>query len=144
MRRKFEPSLLAFRRRCSRFGLFPLLGLAWLLAVSALRADLVLTNYSAARPLRVMAAGDSITDDCAVNGAWRLYLQPLLQTNGYAFTNLGRWVSSPTPTFTKTHHEGICGAVIAPPGMFAWHGYSLASNYAHKTVADALTNAAPG
>jgi lysophospholipase L1-like esterase len=114
-----------------------------LLTATNLRADLLLTNYTASRPLKIMPVGDSITDDCAINGAWRLYLQPLLQTNGYAFTNLGRWVSSPTPTFTQTHHEGICGAVIAYPGMFGYHGYPTASNYAQKTVADALANLTP-
>lgn len=118
-------------------------GLVPLLFATTLRADLALTNYTDANPLKVMPVGDSITDDCAINGAWRLYLQPLLQTNGYAFTNVGRWVSSPTATFTKTHHEGICGAVIAFPGMFAWHGYPTLSNYALRTVADALTNTAP-
>jgi lysophospholipase L1-like esterase len=113
------------------------------LAACSLRADLVLSNYTAANPLKVMPIGDSITDDCAINGAWRLYLQPLLQANGYAFTNAGRWVSSPTATFTQIHHEGICGAVIAFPGMFAWHGYPTLSNYALRTVADALTNTTP-
>lgn len=117
--------------------------LLWLLVPSTLHADLVLTNYTASNPLKIMPVGDSITDDCAINGAWRLYLQPLLQTNGYAFTNLGRWVSSPTASFTQTHHEGICGAVIAYPGMFGAHGYLTVSNYALKTVADALTNTAP-
>src|SRR5262252_9790895 len=90
-----------------------------------------------------MPVGDSITDDCSINGAWRLYLQPLLQTSGYAFTNLGRWVSAGTPTFTKTRHEGICGAVIAYPGKFGAHTYPTLSNYALKTVSDALTNNTP-
>ena len=36
-------------------------------------AQIVLANYSAAHPLKVMAIGDSITDDCVANGAWRLY-----------------------------------------------------------------------
>ena len=113
------------------------------LAGTAVRGDLVLTNYTAARPLKVMAVGDSITDDCSINGAWRLYLQPLLQTNGYAFTNVGRWVSTATGPFTETRHEGICGAVIGFPGMFGYHGYPTASNYALGTVADALTNTTP-
>jgi lysophospholipase L1-like esterase len=117
--------------------------LLWLLAGVTARGDLVLTNYSASRPLKIMASGDSITDDCAINGAWRLYLQPLLQTNGYAFTNLGRWNSSATPSFTKTHHEGICGAVIGAPGMFAWYIYPTALNYAQRSLADALTNNTP-
>lgn len=114
-----------------------------MLTGTAARGELRLSNYTASNPLKIMPVGDSITDDCAINGAWRLYLQPLLQTNGYAFTNLGRWLSSSSPTFTKTRHEGICGAVIAFPGMFGWHGYPTLSNYALKTVADALTNTAP-
>jgi lysophospholipase L1-like esterase len=40
--------------------------------------------------------------------------------------------------FTKTHHEGYCGAVIAPPGVFAVHGYSTTDAYLLKIVADAL------
>jgi lysophospholipase L1-like esterase len=119
------------------------LALAWALAGSALRADLVLTNYTAARPLKVMAAGDSITDDSSINGAWRSYLQPLLQKNGYTFTNLGRWVSTTTSTFTLTRHEGMDGAVIASPGLSPAHGYPAASNYARLSLADALTNVTP-
>src|ERR1041384_2783029 len=95
-------------------------GAIWMLTGTAARGELRLSNYTASNPLKIMPVGDSITDDCAINGAWRLYLQPLLQTNGYAFTNLGRWLSSSSPTFTKTRHEGICGAVIAFPGMFGW------------------------
>lgn len=125
------------------FGASLLVGLTPLLTTLSARADLLLTNYTSARPLKIMPIGDSITDDCAINGAWRLYLQPLLQTNAYAFTNLGRWVSTATPTFTKIRHEGICGAVIAFPGMFGYHTYPTASNYALRTVADALTNYTP-
>jgi len=139
----YEPSIPACRFRSPLLGAFFCLGLIWVLAATTLQADLLLSDYVPSRPLKVMPVGDSITDDCAINGAWRLYLQPLLQTNGYVFTNLGRWVSSATPTFTKTHHEGICGAVIAYPGMFAYHGYPTLSNYAQQTVADALTNTTP-
>ena len=103
----------------------------------------MLTNYNPFKPLKIMPVGDSITDDCAINGAWRLYLQPLLQTNGYAFNNLGRWISGIVGSFTQTHHEGICGAVIAYPGMFGYHGYTTLSNYAQLTVRDALTNTTP-
>jgi len=106
---------------------------------------LVFTNFSAARPLKIMAVGDSITDDCSINGAWRLYLQPLLEQAGYPFTFVGRWASTPGGGFTKTQHEGMCGAVIAAPGMMpnAVHGYSGANVYLLETVADALTNLAP-
>jgi hypothetical protein len=31
-----------------------------------------------------MPVGDSITDDCEINGAWRLYLQPLLDTQRHS------------------------------------------------------------
>jgi lysophospholipase L1-like esterase len=114
-----------------------------MLAGTALRADLVLTNYSAARPLKVLASGDSITDDSSINGAWRSYLQPLLQTNGYTYTNLGRWVSTATPTFTLTRHEGMDGAVIAYPGVSPAHGYPTSSNYTLLSLAQALTNITP-
>src|ERR1035437_10965277 len=109
------------------------LALVWALAGTALRADLVLTNYTASRPLKVMASGDSITADSSINGAWRSYLQPLLKNNGYTFTNLGRWLSTTTPTFTLTRHEGMDGAVIAYPGLSGAHGYPASSTYARLT-----------
>jgi lysophospholipase L1-like esterase len=102
------------------------------------RAELVLTNFSASKPLKIMPIGDSITDDCSLNGAWRLYLQPMLDTNGVPFTFVGRQISSPAVGFNKTHHEGYCGAVIAPPGVFAVHGYSTTDAYLLKIVADAM------
>jgi lysophospholipase L1-like esterase len=104
----------------------------------SVRSELVLTNFTAAKPLKIMPIGDSITDDCSVNGAWRLYLQPLLETNGFPFTFTGRQISSGQVGFTKTHHEGYCGAVIAPPGVFAVHGYSTTDAYLLKIVADAM------
>jgi lysophospholipase L1-like esterase len=114
------------------------------LAAVTARAELVLTNYTAAQPLKMLECGDSITDDSVVNGAWRVYLEKLLDTNGYAFTNLGRWASTSFKGFTQVHHEGMDGAVIGAPGVSGpTHGYPLASNYALLTVADALTNAAP-
>src|SRR5512139_2714538 len=100
---EYEPLVSAGRLRRPRFRPYLWLGLVCALAGTALRADLVLTNYTAARRLKVMASGDSITDDSSIDGAWRSYLQPLLQANGYTFTNLGRWISSSTPTFTQTH-----------------------------------------
>ncbi len=126
-----------------------LIGAVWLLflaAASQVRADLVLNDFNSSRPLRVMAIGDSITDDCSINGAWRQYLQPQLEAAGYPFTFVGRFSSAPVgTTFTKTRHEGICGAVIAPPGMMTTtvHGYAGPDTYRLKTVADALTNATP-
>jgi len=107
--------------------------------------ELVLTNYSPVRPLRVMAVGDSITDDCVFNGAWRLYLQPLLETNGYEFTFVGRQHSTSVDGFTKTAHEAYCGAVIAAPGVMteAVHGYPGTNVCLADTVPDALTNVSP-
>jgi len=119
------------------------LALVWALAGTALRADLMLTNYTVSRPLKVMASGDSITDDSSINGVWRSYLQPLLKNNGYTFTNLGRWLSTTTPTFTLTRHEGMDGAVIAYPGLSGAHGYPASSNYARLTLPAALTNVSP-
>jgi lysophospholipase L1-like esterase len=106
--------------------------------LTSAHSELVLTNFTVAKPLKIMPIGDSITDDCSVNGAWRLYLQPLLETNGFPFTFTGRQISSGTPGFTKTHHEGYCGSVIAPPGVFAVHGYSTTDAYLLKIVADAM------
>ena len=108
------------------------------------RGQLVLANFSAANPIKVMAIGDSITDD-NTPGAWRQYLQPLLDANGYPFTFVGRVSSVPSGSFTKTNHEGYSGAVIAPPGVlsYAVHGYAGPDVYLQKIVADALTNATP-
>ena len=78
---EYEPLISTSRLRRPRFRPYLWLGLVCALAGTALRADLVLTNYTAARPLKVMASGDSITDDSSINGAWRSYLQPLLQNN---------------------------------------------------------------
>ena len=110
------------------------------------RAELVLTNYSAANPIKIMAIGDSITDDCVTNGAWRLFLQPQLETNGYPFTFVGRQISSTaSPTFTKTKHEGYCGAVIGAPGVVGSpvHGYIGTDVYLYIITRDALTNTFP-
>jgi lysophospholipase L1-like esterase len=63
----------------------------------------------------------------------------LLETNGYPFRFVGRQFSSAVlPSFTKVNHEGYCGSVIAPPGVFAVHGYNTADAYLLKIVADAL------
>ncbi len=124
------------------------LPLIWLmvctLAVVTARAELTLTNYTALHPLKVLISGDSITDDSVTNSAWRAYLQGMLVTNGYAFTNLGRWASVPSTGFTQVHHEGMDSAVIGAPGLGGpTHGYPAASNYAELTLADALTNITP-
>jgi len=63
------------------------------------RAELMLTNFSAANLLKIMPVGDSITDDCSTNGAWRAPLQPLLETNGIPYTNTGRLLSGGVPRF---------------------------------------------
>lgn len=109
------------------------------------RAELNLTNFSAAHPIKIMPMGDSITDDCEVQGAWRMYLQFLLDSNSIPFTFVGRQVtlSPPSPKFTKTRHEGYCGAVVAPPGLYAANGYTATNNYLQKIGPDALTNAVP-
>jgi lysophospholipase L1-like esterase len=114
-------------------------------ALMSARGELVLANFSAANPIKIMAVGDSITDDGVVNGAWRLYLQPLLDASGYPFTFVGRVSSVPSGSFTKTNHEGYSGAVIAPPGVMTSpvHGYAGTNVYLQKIVADALTNVTP-
>jgi hypothetical protein len=104
----------------------------------AARGQLVLDTYSSSNLVKIMPVGDSITDDCEVNGAWRAPLQPLLQTNGFPFTFVGRQSSSPITGFTKVNHEGYCGAVVAPPGVFGAHQYSTLQNYLQKVVPDAL------
>jgi lysophospholipase L1-like esterase len=122
-----------------------LLGFLLVSALTAARGELVLTDYSPANPLKIMAVGDSITDDGVTNGAWRLFLQPLLETNGYHFTFVGRQSSSPAGGFTKTAHEGYSGAVIAPPGVLTYsvHGYNGPDVYMQRIASDALTNVIP-
>src|SRR6266404_4387549 len=123
--------------------------LAWtllmLLMCTSGRGQLTLTNFSAAHPLKIMAVGDSITDDCSANGAWRQYLQPLLDNNGFPFTFVGRVQSSAALSFTKVRHEGYCGAVIAAPGVLDYpvHGYDGTNVYLQKIVADALNANTP-
>jgi lysophospholipase L1-like esterase len=114
-------------------------------SIMAARAELTLTNFSTANPLKIMAVGDSITDDCVTNGAWRAFVQTLLETNGYPFTFVGRQTSVPAGGFTKTAHEAYCGAVIAPPGVLTYsvHGYPGTNVYVQLTTSDALTNATP-
>ncbi len=126
--------------KCFQAGLF-----CWLMTamLTGVRAEVVLTNFSSARPLKIMPVGDSITDDCFGNGAYRLSLQSLLESNGYAFTFVGRNVSSAAGGFTKTRHEGYCGVPIAAPGYYEVHGYSGTDAYLEKIVPDALTNATP-
>jgi len=116
-----------------------------LAALLPARCQLVLANFSAAHPLKIMAIGDSITDDCGVNGAWRQYLQPLLDNNGFPFTFIGRVQSSAALSFTKVRHEGYCGAVIASPGVLDYpvHGYDGTNVYLQKIVADALNANTP-
>jgi lysophospholipase L1-like esterase len=114
------------------------LGILLLGVLTSAHSELALTNFTVAKPIKIMPIGDSITDDCSLNGAWRLYLQPMLETNGFPFTFTGRQISSPVGAFNKTHHEGYCGAVIAPPGVFAVHGYSTTDAYLLKIVADAM------
>ena len=114
-------------------------------ALMSARGELVLANFSAANPIKIMPLGDSITDDGVTNGAWRQYLQPLLDANGYPFTFVGRNQSVPYGSFTKTNHEGYSGAVIAPPGVLSYsvHGYAGPDVYLQKIAADALTNVTP-
>jgi lysophospholipase L1-like esterase len=116
----------------------------WLLCLLILQlsavahAELVLTNYNSANLMKIMPVGDSITDDCSTNGAWRGPLQPMLETNGFAFTNTGRILSPGYTGFTKRRHEGYCGSVIGPPGVFAVYNYSTADAYLQRIVRDAL------
>ena len=108
-------------------------------AGATVRGQIVLANFSSANPLKIMAVGDSITDDCVTNGAWRKPLQPLLETNGFPFTFVGRRTSTVMPpAFTKVQHEGWCGAVVAPPGIF----YGT-DNYMYNRVPAALSNSIP-
>ena len=99
--------------RNRQWALFCLLLLG---ALMPARGQLVLANFSAANPVKIMAVGDSITDDGVFNGAWRQYLQPLLDTNGYPFTFVGRNQSMPSGSFTKTRAmKGIAEPLLHRP-----------------------------
>ena len=128
-----------------RLKLLTIVLLCILATLQPVSAQLNLTNFSAAHPLKIMAVGDSITDDCSQNGAWRLYLQPMLETNGFPFTFVGRLQSTVAGSFTKVRHEGYCGAVIAAPGVLDYqvHGYDGTNVYLQKIVADALNANTP-
>lgn len=121
-----------------RFGKWVLFGLLFLVVGTVARGELVLANYGVTNLIKIMPVGDSITDDCSINGAWRLFLQPLLETNGIAFTNTGRLLSPASAGFTKRRHEGYCGSVIGSPGVFAVYTYSTTDAYLQKIVRDAL------
>ena len=90
----------------------------------SVRGEIVLANFSAGNPLKIMPVGDSITDDCVANGGWRSRLQPLLETNGFPFTFVTPDViTEPPRDFTKRKHEGYCGAVVGRRGFFGAHQY---------------------
>jgi hypothetical protein len=124
------------------------LGLAWGMMFSALaaRAELNQANYSPANPILIMPMGDSITDDCVTEGAWREPMQPLMDSNEVPFLFVGRENSSYTPgqAFTKLRHEGYCGAVIAAPGVSQpLKIYSLQENYLQYIAPGALAAHTP-
>jgi hypothetical protein len=105
------------------------------------RAGLIFTNFSPSNPILVMPVGDSITDDCEESGAWRDPLQPLLDSGGIPFNFVGREMTSPVTnaSFTKVHHEGYCGAVIAAPGVSQpTHIYTAGENYLENIVPGAM------
>jgi lysophospholipase L1-like esterase len=108
------------------------------------RAGIVITDFTGTNVIRILPAGDSITDDCEVEGAWRRPLEPLLDSNNIPFIFIGRNASTLVrPYFTKTKHEGYCGAVVASPGVFGpVYSYSEANNYTEKTISDALKTTA--
>ncbi len=123
--------------------IIPLLACLLLIGPAA-RAGIVITDFTGTNVIRILPEGDSITDDCEVEGAWRRPLEPLLDSNNIPFTFVGRNNSSPVqPYFTKTKHEGYCGAVVAPPGVYGpVHGYVETNNYTEKTIFDALKTTA--
>jgi len=61
--------------------------------IAAGGGQLVLTNFSATHPINVMFVGDSITDDCQTDGAWRSDIQRILDTNNFPWRAVGRWAS---------------------------------------------------
>jgi lysophospholipase L1-like esterase len=129
------------RRQCATWLLA---GLALLAGRLPARGQLVLSDFSAAHPVKIMYIGDSVTDDCVHPNAWRFYLEQLLRTNNFPFASVGRQLSASTGGFTNRQHEGYCGAVIAPPGTkdTVVHGYAPPDLYLDKVIADALASPA--
>ena len=126
----FSPSTREFQRLLLRCA-----GLLWLAMTATAFGQIQLGDYTSAQPLKIMAIGDSITDDCSYNGAWRQFLQPFLQSNGYAFSFVGRQRSAPSGLFTQTRHEGYCGSVIAAPGVLSYsvHNYPGTAVYLQRS-----------
>ena len=79
------------------------------------RGEVVLANFSAANPVKIMAVGDSITDDCVFNGAWRQYLQPLLDTSGYPSLSWAGWSPCPPGVLPKRTMKGIAEPLLPRP-----------------------------
>ena len=128
--------------RITQFGLGPLL-----VELLTVRGQLVLTNFSATNPIKIMFVGDSITDDCQTVGAWRSFFQQILDTNNFPWRAVGRWVSPLTQNslytnFTKANYEAYCGITIASPGVTSGiHGYNDMNDfYLDYIIHDALTN----
>ncbi len=107
--------------------------------LGAAHGELILARFSATNLMKIMPVGDSITDNCVTNGAWRAPLQPLLESNGILFTNVGRLSSSPYTGFSKVKHEGYCGSVIGPPGVYGVYNYTTTNAYLQRIVLDALS-----
>jgi lysophospholipase L1-like esterase len=108
-------------------------------------AQLVLSDFSAAHPVKIMYIGDSVTDDCVHVDAWRFYLERLLRTNSFSFVSVGRQLSPTTGGFTNRQYEGYCGAVVAWPGVTETpfvHGYAGTNVYLDKIIPEALASPA--
>ena len=121
------------------------MGLVMLAGWLPAHAQLVLSDFSAAHPVKIMYIGDSVTDDCVHVDAWRFYLELLLRTNSFPCASVGRQLSPTTGGFTNRQFEGYCGAVIARPGVTETpfvHGYAGTNVYLDKIIPDALASPA--
>jgi lysophospholipase L1-like esterase len=120
-------------------------GLAMLAGQLPAQGQLVVDDFSPAHPIKVMYIGDSVTDDCVHQDAWRFYLEKLLRTNDFPFASVGRQVSPATGGFTNNLYEAYCGAVIAKPGVTETafvHGYAGTNVYLDNCISDALNDPA--
>ncbi len=130
---------LSAKGRCGKLAM---IGLAILVGSMSVRGQLVLSDFSASHPIKIMYVGDSVTDDCVHVDAWRFYLEQILRTNSFPFASVGRQLSPTNGGFVNRQHEGYCGAVIAPPGTkdTVVHGYVPPDLYLDKVIADALAS----
>ena len=86
-----------------------MIGLVMLAGWLPARGQLVLRDFNAAHPVKIMYIGDSVTDDCVHVDAWRFYLELLLPTNSFPFASVGRQFLRPPAVSPTVSMKVIAG-----------------------------------